>query len=354
METKVYRIKDIEKDFWAIDEAAALIRQGQVVAFPTETVYGLGANALDGQAVDRIFKAKGRPNDNPLIVHVSKAEDIEPLVLEVPPETHALIEAFWPGPLTIILKKSGVVPHETTAGLTTVALRMPNHPIALALIERSEVPLAAPSANTSGRLSPTMAQHVLEDLSGAIPMILDGIYPCQVGLESTVLDMSGENPVILRPGGITPGMLKEVLGHVDLDESILKPADPRHSPRSPGMKYKHYAPRAQVIIFKGSSLKRMADKINEALDKYLGRGLKVGILATDETIHHYGQGRIISMGSREEPATIATGLYTSLREFDKAGVDIILAEWVEEKEEGLAIMNRMIRAAGFQVVDTTQ
>ena len=353
METKVYRIKDIEKDFWAIDEAAALIRQGQVVAFPTETVYGLGANALDGQAVDRIFKAKGRPNDNPLIVHVSKAEDIEPLVLEVPPETHALIEAFWPGPYHHI-EEIGSSPHETTAGLTTVALRMPNHPIALALIERSEVPLAAPSANTSGRLSPTMAQHVLEDLSGAIPMILDGIYPCQVGLESTVLDMSGENPVILRPGGITPGMLREVLGHVDLDESILKPADPRHSPRSPGMKYKHYAPRAQVIIFKGSSLKRMADKINEALDKYLGRGLKVGILATDETIHHYGQGRIISMGSREEPATIATGLYTSLREFDKAGVDIILAEWVEEKEEGLAIMNRMIRAAGFQVVDTTQ
>ncbi|HZJ58353.1 MAG TPA: L-threonylcarbamoyladenylate synthase [Clostridia bacterium] len=353
MQTKIYRIEDIKKDYRAIEEAAALIRKGQVVAFPTETVYGLGANALDGQAVDRIFEAKGRPSDNPLIVHISKAEDIEPLVLEMPPGIHPLIEAFWPGPLTVILKKSKAVPHKTTAGLDTVALRMPNHPVALALIEGSKVPIAAPSANTSGRLSPTRAQHVLDDLSGVIPMILDGISPCKVGLESTVLDMSGEIPTILRPGGITPEMLRGILGHVDLDETILKPTDNGHSPKSPGMKYKHYAPEAGVIIFKGSDLSAMAEKINEAHDEHVSRGLKVGILASDETIHRYTKGIIISMGSRRKPASIAARLYTSLREFDNAGVDIILAEWVDEREEGLAIMNRMIRAAGFQVEDTS-
>lgn len=351
MITKVYKIQDLKKDYRLIEEGAQLIRKGQVVAFPTETVYGLGANALDGQAVNRIFEAKGRPNDNPLIVHISKIRDIESLVSGVPTRVYPLIETFWPGPLTIILKKSHRVPHETTAGLKTVAIRMPNHPIALALIEESGMPIAAPSANRSGRPSPTTAQHVLEDLSGTIPLILDGIHPCKVGLESTVLDMSGEVPTILRPGGITPDTLKEVLGDLQIDDSILKPLGDGHPPKSPGMKYVHYAPRAQVIIYKGQNLEKVAGEINKKTEEYVKTGKKVGILATDETLHYYNEGYIISPGSRKTPASIAANLFASLRKFDNMDVDIIFAEWVEEKEEGLAIMNRMIRAAGFHVVD---
>ena len=351
MNTKVYTIEDVEKDYKAIDEAAAWIRQGQVVAFPTETVYGLGGNALDGQAVNRIFQAKGRPNDNPLIVHISKIDDMEPLVLGIPSKVYPLIGTFWPGPLTIILKKSSRVPDETTAGLNTVALRMPNHPIALALIKGSGTPIAAPSANRSGKPSPTTAQHVFDDLSGRIPMILDGITPCRVGLESTVLDMSGEIPTVLRPGGVTPDMLKRVLGHVRVDEAVLKPLGKGQAPKSPGMKYTHYAPEAQVVIFRGQTLDQMAKEIHRATKEYVSKGQKVGILATDETIHQYEGDQIISLGSRKEPTSIATHLFASLREFDNLDVDIILAEWVEEKEEGLAIMNRMIRAAGFHVMD---
>lgn len=353
METKVYKIHDVQKDYKAIEEAAALIRQGQVVAFPTETVYGLGANALDGQAVNRIFEAKGRPNDNPLIVHLSKKEDIEPLVLGVPAEVYKLIETFWPGPLTIILKKSSIVPDETTAGLSTVALRMPNHPIALALIEKAGVPIAAPSANRSGRPSPTTAQHVQEDLWGIIPMILDGITPCQVGIESTVLDMSGEVPTILRPGGITLEMLRSILKDVRVDEAVLKPLTKGQSPKSPGMKYTHYAPKAQVVIFRGQNLDAMAAEINRRAKEYVIKGKKVGILATDETIDRYGDGYLISLGSRRQPALIASKLFNSLREFDHMGVDIILAEWVDERDEGLAVMNRMIRAAGFHVINVS-
>lgn len=379
MLTKVYRIEDIEKDYEAIYEAAALIKQGQVVAFPTETVYGLGANALKGQAVDGIFKAKGRPNDNPLIVHISRVKDIKPLVSELPLMIYPLIERFWPGPLTIILKKSSRVPDETTAGLNTVAIRMPNHPIALALIKEAGIPIAAPSANRSGKPSPTTAQHVFDDLSGSIPMILDGISPCQVGLESTVLDMSGEVPTILRPGGITPGELKKVLGNVRVDGAVLKPLGKGQAPKSPGMKYMHYSPKAQVIIFRGENLDKMVNEIYRIEKEYISKGQKVGILATDETVHRY-EGKnvvnmeseweidkatykhdsaikshdseyIISMGSRNNPASIAAHLFASLREFDNLDVDIILAEWVDEEEEGLAIMNRMIRAAGFYVID---
>ncbi|MFY9176567.1 MAG: L-threonylcarbamoyladenylate synthase [Caldicoprobacterales bacterium] len=353
MKTKVYIIEDIQKDDKAIEEAAALIRQGQLVAFPTETVYGLGANALDGQAVNRIFEAKGRPNDNPLIVHVSKKEDIEPLVLEVPARVYTLIDTFWPGPLTIILKKAQIVPDETTAGLSTVALRMPNHPIALALIDKAGVPIAAPSANRSGKPSPTTAQHVIEDLSNIIPMILDGIVPCQVGIESTVLDMSGEVPTILRPGGITLEMLRPILEDVRVDETVLKPLTKGQSPKSPGMKYTHYAPKAKVIIYRGTNLDAMAAEINRRAEEYVSKGKKVGILATDETMDKYKKGHLISLGSRKAPASIASSLFNSLRGFDHIGVDVILAEWVEEKDEGLAVMNRMIRAAGFHVINVS-
>ncbi|NLJ41592.1 MAG: threonylcarbamoyl-AMP synthase [Clostridiales bacterium] len=351
METKVYKIENINRDQKAIRAGAALIRQGQTVAFPTETVYGLGANALDGQAVNRIFKAKGRPNDNPLIVHIADPSHFEALAHDVSARVPLLVREFWPGPLTIILKKSPRVPPETTAGLDTVALRMPNHPIALSLIQESGTPIAAPSANRSGRPSPTTAQHVLDDLSGRIPMILDGITPCRVGLESTVLDMSGDIPTILRPGGITPGMLEKVLGHVKIDGAVLEPLDMRQAPRSPGMKYNHYSPRAHVIIYRGQALGAMVGEIKKIAAKYQYDGQKVGILATDETMDRYREGLVISLGSRREPAVLAANLFASLREFENRGVDVILAEWVDEREEGLAIMNRMVRAAGFHVVD---
>lgn len=252
------------------------------------------------------------------------------------------------------MKKSDKVPDQTTAGLGTVALRMPNHPIALALIKESAMPIAAPSANRSGKPSPTTAKHVIDDLDGLIPLILDGIYPCQVGLESTVLDMSGEIPTILRPGGVTPEMLEKVLGHVRVDEAVLKPLSKGQAPKSPGMKYMHYAPKAQVIIFRGETLEAMAKEIDRRKEEYVNKGQKVGILATNETINLYKgchDTNLISLGSRKEPATIAANLFASLRDLDNMGVDAILTEWVDEKGEGLAIMNRMIRAAGFHVID---
>ncbi|HZJ83714.1 MAG TPA: L-threonylcarbamoyladenylate synthase [Clostridia bacterium] len=349
MDTRVYKIEDIHEDYKIIKRAASLIKEGQVVAFPTETVYGLGANALDGQAVERIFKAKGRPGDNPLIVHIANRRDVEPLVLGISPKIHKLMEVFWPGPLTIILKKNHKVPSQTTAGLDTVALRMPGHPIALALIQEAGVPIAAPSANRSGKPSPTRAQHVVDDLCGRIPMILDG-GEAQVGLESTVLDMSGSIPTILRPGGVTLEMLRVVIDDVIVDSGVLKPMGNGQSPKSPGMKYTHYAPRALVTIVKGS-IDYIVESINKMANKAVNTGQKVGVMATDETCREYEKGFIISLGSRKHPSIIGANLFSTLRQFDEAGVDIILAEWIDEEQEGLAIMDRMIRAAGFRVIN---
>ena len=261
METKILKIVDIEADYKAIEEGASLIRNGELVAFPTETVYGLGANALDARAVDKIYEAKGRPGDNPLIVHIADFDDVKLLVKELAGTAEKLMEAFWPGPLTLILKKSSIVPDRTTGGLNTVAVRMPDNPIALALIRESKLPIAAPSANRSGRPSPTEARHVAEDLMGRIPMILDG-GPCSVGVESTVLDITGEIPNILRPGGITPKMLERVLGRVNIDAAVLKPIEKGSRIKSPGMKYTHYAPKASVVIVKGR-LDDIARKIGE-------------------------------------------------------------------------------------------
>jgi L-threonylcarbamoyladenylate synthase len=319
------------------------------VAFPTETVYGLGANALDPRAVEKIFRAKGRPGDNPLIVHVSKTQDVDKLVKELPPKARALMETFWPGPLTIVFKKSSVIPSEVTAGLNTVAIRMPNHPVALRLIDYSGLPIAAPSANRSGHISPTTARHVLEDMDGIIPLILDG-GKCRVGLESTVLDMTSDIPVILRPGGVTLEMLEGILGEVRVDLSVLKPVANGQKARSPGMKYVHYAPRAQVLIVRGR-LDSIVKKINELVKEYSASGMKVGVLATQETRESYHKGEVLVLGERTRPAVMASNLFSVLREFDAKGVDIVLAEWVDTSNEGLAIMNRMIRAAGFNVID---
>lgn len=362
METRLVRVNDINKCSDAIKQAAKLIRKGETVAFPTETVYGLGANALDPEAVEKIFKAKGRPADNPLIVHIDNINDLKQLTAFVRDEAYQLIERFWPGPLTIIFDKSSSVPDIVTAGLDTVAIRMPSHSVAAALIRESGVPIAAPSANSSGRPSPTSARHVYDDLKGRIPMILDG-GRTDVGLESTVLDITGDKPVILRPGGITYEMLREVLGEVELDPGIFAPLDNGRKASSPGMKYRHYAPNAPVTIYRGD-ISRLAEEITKAASMHLLQGKKVGIIATDETSGIYNDMndmlknedardslKIISLGSRKFPADMAAHLFECLREIDRAGVDVILAEGVDRHGEGLAIMNRLARAAGFHFVD---
>lgn len=350
METIIRVVEDIEKDYEIIREGAEYIKKGQLVAFPTETVYGLGANALDAGAVRRIFEAKGRPSDNPLIVHIGEIDDINELVAHIPSSARLLMDKYWPGPLTLVLKKSSSVPAEVTAGLDTVAIRMPSHPVANALIRESGVPIAAPSANKSGRPSPTLAKHVIEDLSGRIPFIIDG-GECSVGLESTVLDMSRDTPIILRPGGITKEMIEDTIGSIEVDRRVLTPPMEGEEIRSPGMKYTHYAPNAPVVIVEGN-IDYMADKIRKVAKYYSSKYKKIIVLSTEETALMYGDEdfTVFIMGSRAEPSTIASNLFALLRECDERNADIIIAEGVEETHEGLAIMNRMLRAAAFRVI----
>jgi L-threonylcarbamoyladenylate synthase len=349
METRVVRIADPDKQAEEMTEAARLIHSGEVVAFPTETVYGLGANALDAKAVMGIFEAKGRPGDNPLIVHINDICQWDKLVIRIPEKARILAETFWPGPLTMILKKSSLVPAEVSAGLDTVGVRMPSHPVARELIRLAGVPIAAPSANRSGRPSPTTACHVLDDMKGRIPMILDG-GKADVGLESTVLDMTGDIPVILRPGGVTEEMLAEAVGPVRIDPHVMAPLQEGQSVRSPGMKYTHYAPKAPVTIVRGDLDKQIAF-INMETRKQQQAGVRVGILATDQSRDSYAEGIRLTMGSRSKPAELAANLFSRLREFDSLGVEMILAEGVDMHNEGLAVMNRMARAAGFHIID---
>lgn len=349
IKTQVLKITDIEADKDKIYAAARLIQAGEVVAFPTETVYGLGADALNIEAVRKIFEAKGRPGDNPLIVHIDNIRQWSCLVENIPDSALALADAFWPGPLTMILKKKPVVPHEVTAGLDTVAVRIPSHPVARSLIAAAAVPLAAPSANFSGRPSPTTAQHVLEDMMGRIPLILDG-GRADVGVESTVVDMTREVPVILRPGGVTREMLDRVLGRVYIDQGILSPVEQDEPVLSPGMKYKHYAPNAPVTVFRGNRDKLRLE-INKEAVRQQSLGKRVGILATDDNKDFYSAGIVRSMGRRTRPAELAASLFALLRDFDGLGVDVILAEGVDLHDEGLAVMNRLARAAGFHFID---
>lgn len=328
--------------------AAEIIRNGGLVAFPTETVYGLGADAMNEKAVLRIFEAKGRPSDNPLIVHVSSADEVPQLVQNIPEQARLLIDRFWPGPLTLVMKKSPAVPLSVTAGLDTVAVRMPSHPVALSLIKSAGVPIAAPSANRSGKPSPTAAAHVIEDLTGRVEAIIDA-GSCNVGVESTVLDITNGKPIILRPGGVTHEQLRTVLGEVSLDPALLGKVSESVKPKSPGMKYRHYAPKAQVIVIEGD-INPAADKIHELYNKYTSEGYRVGIMATDETQKLYPVPIIISAGSRKAPETIASSLFSVFREFDSLGVDIILSESVNTKGIGLAIMNRLKKAAGNNII----
>lgn len=348
MSTKVIEIFEDNIDLDKLAEPAHALAEGKLVAFPTETVYGLGANALDTKAVQKIYEAKGRPSDNPLIVHIAKKDSLAMLVSEVPTKAKLLMDAFWPGPLTLVFKKSAFVPMSITAGLDTVAVRMPEHPIALELIRLAGIPVAAPSANVSGKPSPTEAKHVLEDLDGKIEYVVSG-GKSRVGLESTVLDITSDIPVLLRPGGITPDQLQAVVGEIQIDKTILGKIDEDNVPRAPGMKYKHYAPKAEVTIVEGKDPLEQAINILNLAGESRRQGRKVGICATSQTVGNYREYITLSMGDRERPESIASNLFSILREFDSLGVDMIYAEAVDNSGVGLAIMNRMIKAAGYNV-----
>lgn len=386
METKRIIIEDRNhiKDE-ELKEAASILRSGGLVAFPTETVYGLGGNALDEDAARKIYAAKGRPSDNPLIAHVSCVEEVEPLVKEIPEAGRKLMEAFWPGPLTMIFPKSEKVPYGTTGGLDTVAIRMPDDPVANRLIALAGVPVAAPSANTSGRPSPTTADHVWQDMNGRIDMIIDG-GPVGIGVESTIVDVSSAVPAVLRPGAITMEMLEEVLGEVSVDPAILGPLSADVRPKAPGMKYKHYAPKADLTLVEpgtgadresraeqvtGAEQKNGADrntgaypetgldetqlqamicKVRELSREKIEAGYKVGVICTDESRGCYTDGEVRSIGARKSQASVAHNLYALLREFDDLGVDYIFSESFPKDHLGQAIMNRLSKAAGYKIV----
>lgn len=332
-------------------EAGQILQNGGLVAFPTETVYGLGGDALQKEASAKIYTAKGRPSDNPLIVHISQASALSEIASPVPETAWKLAQAFWPGPLTMILNKKDCVPTETTGGLNTVAVRMPDHPVALALIEASSGFVAAPSANVSGRPSPTTADHVMQDLDGRIELVLDG-GPCSVGLESTIVDLTEETPVILRPGYLTPEMLSAIIGEVIVDPALMQ-TDAGSRPKAPGMKYRHYAPRAQMILVKGSQ-SEVTQKIRSLIDQAHQTGKKVGVLCAQESKDSYPATVVKSLGSRTDEAQIARNLFARLREFDEEDVDVIYAEWFEAPGIGGAVMNRMLKAAGHQILQAQE
>lgn len=348
MKTEIVTVDVNNIDRKLMERAGALIASGQLVAFPTETVYGLGGDALDPEASARIYSAKGRPSDNPLIVHIADFSDLERIAREVPVQARKLADAFWPGPLTMIVRKNDRVPYATTGGMDTVAVRMPNHPVALELIRRSGCMIAAPSANTSGRPSPTRASHVAEDLDGKIPMILDG-GEVGIGIESTIVDLTEEVPMVLRPGYITVGMLSEVLGEeVKLDPGILA-ADDTKKPKAPGMKYKHYAPRADMIIVEGEE-DAVVSYINDAAARKRSDGVAVAVLAAEETRERYRADIVLSMGRRSREDEIARHLYGILRRCDELHVGAIFSESFSTPRIGNAIMNRLLKAAGHQVI----
>lgn len=343
-QTRVLEVDPERPDPALVDEAARLLRAGGLVAFPTETVYGLGAHALNPQAVRGIFAAKERPADNPLIVHVSDEATGFALVNQPPPAAFALAQAFWPGPLTLVLESKGSVPPETTAGLSTVALRVPDHPVALALLAAAGIPVAAPSANRSGRPSPTRAEHVLADLEGRVDAILDG-GETGIGVESTVIDLTAAPPLILRPGGVTREQIERVIGPVAEGDG----GQSSGAPRSPGLKYRHYAPRARAIVVNGRP-ERVAEAVLRAAEQRPGR---VAFLLTDETIAALRRRvpHVFGLGSKSAPEEAARRLYHGLRAMDRSGIDAIVIEGYDEKGIGRALMDRMRRAAAEAVVD---
>lgn len=328
--------------------AGEILKTGGLVAFPTETVYGLGGDALNEAASGKIYEAKGRPSDNPLIVHIADTKAAYELAAEVPEQARMLMEAFWPGPLTIILKKKKIVPDATTGGLDTVAIRMPSHPAALKLIKSSGVYIAAPSANLSGRPSPTTAAHVEEDLTGRIDMILDG-GPVGIGIESTIVDVTGDIPVILRPGYISGNMIKNIVGDVMMDPA-LEAADMNIRPKAPGMKYTHYAPKGELTIVEGDR-KNVIEKITELALKKQAQGYRTAVLCDTENVSLYQLENVLDAGSKKNEITVSSSLYRLLRLCDDMGADYIYSESFRECDMGYAIMNRLIKAAGHRIIN---
>lgn len=340
--------KDIlaEQDLYT---AANIIKNGGLVAFPTETVYGLGADALNPKASEKIYMAKGRPSDNPLIVHIADPKHMEQIARDIPDKAYRLAEVFWPGPLTIILNKKDIVPYSTTGGLNTVAIRLPASKVAKDLISGSCGFIAAPSANISGRPSPTRAEHVIADLNGKVDMIIDG-GKSTLGLESTIIDLSTDEALILRPGCITRQMLMNVIGNVEYDKAVLgKIIDKDVKPKAPGMKYRHYAPEGCLTIYEGKT-ERVIEAINNKAREIMEQGKTVGIIATEETKELYKCGNIKSIGRRDDENSIAAGLYAVLRDFDDIHAEYIFSESFASGDLGQAIMNRLLKAAGYRVV----
>jgi L-threonylcarbamoyladenylate synthase len=347
--TIILKVDPENPDPAKIKIAADCIRKGGLVAFPTETVYGLGADALNGEAVLALFEAKKRPLDNPPIIHVAEPSEVRRLVADVPRKAELLMERFWPGPLTLVFKRSSIVPKVTVAGLDTVAIRMPKHKVALALIRQSGCPIAAPSANLAGKPSPTTAAHVYEDLNGRIDVILDG-GATNIGVESTVVDLSVDPPMVLRPGGAPFEALKEVFSDICLHPFVESEAEiPVENARSPGMRHKHYAPKAEVILVEGD-VPAVVAKVKELTESYRRRGVKVGVLATDETQSNYTADVVKSLGSRFNLALVAHSLFRLLREVDAEGVGVIIAEGVPSEGLGLAVMNRLRKASGYHII----
>ena len=340
------RTEILKPDRAGIERAAEAIRRGEIVGMPTETVYGLAADAWNEEAVLSIFRAKGRPADNPLIVHIDGFDMLGTLASSVPDAARRLMEAYWPGPMTLILPKNPALPDAVTAGLDTVGIRMPSNETARALIRASGRPLAAPSANTSGKPSPTTARHVYDDMNGKIPYILDG-GPCAVGLESTVIDTSGKTPVVLRPGAVTPEMIAAAAGSVEIDRHVMSPLSEGTVVRSPGMKYRHYAPEAAITVFEGEAAPVEAE-IRRRYDASAAAGGKPAILAFGREA--YGARRVLSLGDRADPETAAARLFAALREMDAEGVTEAYSEALEPAGIGLAFMNRLGRAASFHIV----
>ena len=350
-QTVMLKVDAQEPDIEKVRAAARIIRKGGLVAFPTETVYGLGADALNSKAVKGLFEAKKRPMDNPPIIHVENVNDVYKLAKHIPMKADKLMKEFWPGPLTLILKRSESVPDITVAGLDTVAIRMPQNAVALILIRESRCPLAAPSANLAGKPSPTTAVHVLEDLNGRIDAILDG-GKTRIGVESTVIDLSVDPPMVLRPGGTVIEELTRVLGEVKLHPFVVAKEDlPIEKTKSPGMKHRHYAPKAQLILVEGDISSVMAT-IKLLISDYWMQCKRVGVLATAETAWAYEADVVKSLGSRRKMDAIAANLFGLLREFDDASVDVILAENLPTDGLGLAIMNRLRKASGYNIVKT--
>lgn len=348
METTIYDITEhnIDSKTDELEELGRILRDGGLVAFPTETVYGLGGNALDATAASRIYEAKGRPSDNPLIAHIADMDELEALVENVPDAALKLADKFWPGPLTMIMNKSDAVPHETTGGLDTVAVRMPVHPVARALIRAAGVPVAAPSANVSGRPSPTLAEHVIEDLNGRIDAIIDG-GKVDIGIESTIVDLTDRIPVILRPGYISKDMLEETVGEVLLDKALYAAPSEHVRPKAPGMMYRHYAPKGELTIVEGNP-DRVTDYINQMLNRHTC--CRTGVITTKENEKKYYCDAVISLGSRDDEESIARELYGALRKMDENVIDYIYVESFEGGRLGEAIMNRLNKAAGHRIM----